>query len=147
MARVEGWLYGFDREDADGGGKNSIESAVEVGGGNGRRKSEAGNLREGVNARVCATGALRKNALSCDPQEGVGEMSLDGRQSRLDLPAVKVGAVVAEDGLPERHSLDRIMEGLGRPSGYTFPDCKDCLRKLWNQLRTVHVCDRSRVDG
>ncbi len=108
---MEGRGDRFDRENADRGGKDAVEGAVQVRGGNGGRESEAGDLREGVNAGVCAAGALGKNALAGDPGDGVGEVSLHGGESRLDLPAMQVGAVVAEDRLPERHLLDRITEG------------------------------------
>ena len=45
---------------------------------------------------------------------GVGKVSLNGGEGGLNLPAVEVRAVVAEDGFPERHSLDGTTEASER---------------------------------
>ena len=57
---------------------------------------------------VGAAGTLGKDALAGDARKSKGKVGLNGGECGLDLPAVQMGAVVAEDGLPERHWLDGI---------------------------------------
>jgi hypothetical protein len=58
-----------------------------------------------VNAGIGAAGALGKDGLSGDTVDCLRECALDGRQVRLNLPAVVGSSVVGEDGLPVRHGL------------------------------------------
>ena len=104
VAGVEGVGGVFKGEDADAGGKDAIESAVEVGGGDGGAEGEGGDLGEGVDAGVSAAGALGEDRLGGDVGDGAGEGSLDGGQAGLDLPAVEGCAVVDESGF-EVHAL------------------------------------------
>ena len=63
-------------------------------------EKEAGDLAEGVDAGVGASGALREDGFPGDVADGFGESALDGWERRLDLPAVEGGAVVGEGELP-----------------------------------------------
>ena len=76
---------------------------MQVGGGDGGGKREAGDLGEGVDAGVGAAGALGKDALADGAVDGVGEQALDGGEVGLDLPSAEGGAVVGESELPVRH--------------------------------------------
>ena len=110
VAGVEFGGDGFDGEDADAGWEGSVESAVEVGGGDGDVEREGGDLGEGVDAGVGAAGALRENGLAGDVADGVRESALNGGEVGLDLPAVVGGSIVGEGDLPVRHgdALDGI---------------------------------------
>ncbi len=113
MAGVEVFGDGFDGEDADAGGKGTVEGAVEVGGGDGNGEGEGGDLGEGVDAGVGAAGALGEDGFAGDAVDGLGEGALDGGQVGLNLPTVVGRSVVGEDELPVRHgdALDGITVG------------------------------------
>jgi len=96
-------LEGFD--DADGGGKQRIAGALELGGGEGGVRFEMSDLAEGVDAGVGASGGVDGEVLGGEFAEDVNESALDGGLAGLDLPAAEVGAVVGEgefDGAHER---------------------------------------------
>jgi hypothetical protein len=93
----------FDRQHSDGWGKGSIESEVEIQGRDGGFERKGGNLGEGVDTRVGAARALGEDCFASDAVESLGEDSLNGGESWLDLPAIKGGAVVSKDGFPELH--------------------------------------------
>jgi hypothetical protein len=103
VAGVEVFGGVLEGEDADGGRESAVESEMEVGRGDGGVEREGCDLSEGVDASVGASGALGEDGFSGDVMDGLGEGSLDGGQSWLDLPAVEGSAVVGEDGFPERH--------------------------------------------
>jgi hypothetical protein len=60
MARVEAGRDLFAGEDADAGGEDAVECALEVRGRNGCGEAKADDLGEGVYAGVGAAGALRE---------------------------------------------------------------------------------------
>jgi hypothetical protein len=93
----------FGREDADAGREAAVERAVQVGGWDGRCEDKTGDLGEGVDSGVCATGALREDALADGAMEGIGEQALDGRQVGLNLPASVRRSIVGEHELPVGH--------------------------------------------
>ena len=63
-------------------------------------EKEAGDLAEGVDAGVGASGALRERGFAGDAADGGLEFALDGALAGLDLPAAEIGAVVGEGELP-----------------------------------------------
>ncbi len=105
VAGVEVFGSVLEGEDADGGWEGAVEGKMEVGGGDGGVEREGGDLGQGVDAGVGASGALGEDGFSGDVVDGLGEGSLDGGESGLDLPAVEGSAVVGEDGFPERHGM------------------------------------------
>jgi hypothetical protein len=113
VACVEVFGGVVEGEDTDGGWEGTVEGDVEVGGGDGGVEGERGYLGEGVDAAVGASGALGEYGLSGDVVDGLGEGSLDSGKSGLDLPTMEGGAVVGEDGFPNRHedALDGITTG------------------------------------
>ena len=96
VAGVEGFGDSFGAEDADARWEGAVEGAEEVFGGDCGFEREGCDLREGVDAGVSAAGALREDSFSGEVVERGGEGALDGREVRLDLPAVEGRAVVAE---------------------------------------------------
>jgi len=87
-------------QDADRGRQSAIECAVEVSGGNGRSQLEGRHLRASMNSGVCASAALGKDTFSGEALDGRGELALNSDVIRLDLPTVKICAVVGECELP-----------------------------------------------
>jgi hypothetical protein len=69
--------------------------------GDARQEGEAGNLAKGVDAGVCAAGALGEGGLAGNPAESGLELSLDGGFTGLNLPAAEVGAVVGQGEFPD----------------------------------------------
>jgi len=93
----------FDGDDSDAGGKDVIEGALEVGGGDGGRERDAGDLPECVDTGVGASGALGEDGFAGDVMEGPGEGALNSGKAGLNLPAVIRRAVVGDCELPVRH--------------------------------------------
>jgi hypothetical protein len=90
--------FGF--KDPNGGRQGAIEGALEIFRGDAGLKDEAGDLCEGVNAGVGSSRALGQRGFAGYAVKGGLELALDGGISRLNLPTVKVGAVVGEGELP-----------------------------------------------
>ena len=73
---------------------------MQVRSGNVCMELKAGHLAQGVNAGVGAARALGQRGFAGDPAQGGLQFALDGRLSRLNLPAAEVGAVVGQGQLP-----------------------------------------------
>ena len=70
---------------------------------------ESGDLGARVNAGVGASRARHVNGLAFHAADDFFENALDGRQARLHLPAVEIGAVVGEgDADAARHAGHRL---------------------------------------
>ena len=108
MTRVEGFGDGLGGKDADAGWEGAVEGVAEIFGRNVACEPKTGHLGEGVNAGVCATGALWEDGFAGDLADGFGQCALDGRKAGLDLPTVEVGAVVTESELPVRHKGQKV---------------------------------------
>ena len=96
VAGVEVVRHFFDRQHANGGGKPVIEHDAKVGGGNAARGLKGGDLREGVDSGIGASGTLREQTLRGETLNGVGERALNCGLAGLDLPSVEGGAVIGE---------------------------------------------------
>lgn len=73
---------------------------MQVLGRDGSAELEAGDLGKRVDACIRAAGALRERRLAGDAAERRLQFALDGREAGLNLPALKIGAVVSEGELP-----------------------------------------------
>ena len=104
---------------------------MEVCGRDGYGESKGGDLAEGVNAGVGASGTLRKDGFAGDALDCLSECPLDGRQVWLNLPAVVGRSVVGEGGLPVRHGL---IWTVSRLVG-------------WERLRAISWAGLARGDG
>lgn len=101
VARMEcSASHGDGFGDASRWGKGPIEGALQVLGRDWRGEREAGDLGQGMDSSVGAAGALRQGRFARDSAEGCLELSLDGRQAGLDLPALEVRSIVGEGQLP-----------------------------------------------
>lgn len=100
-------------EDADGGGECAIEGAEQVRRRDERSELEGCDLSAGMDAGVGASAALRENMFVGDACDGGGDLALNGRLSRLDLPAVEISAVVGERELPIHVRLIVIFSDFG----------------------------------
>jgi hypothetical protein len=97
---VEGFWHDFGFKDPDGGRQGAIERALEVFCGDAGQENEAGDLAQGVDASIGAARALGQRRFTGNAAEGCLELALDGGVPGLNLPAVKIGAVVGEGELP-----------------------------------------------
>jgi len=105
MASVEARGHRLYAEDANAQGQRAVQRAVKVRRGNGRGQREAGNLRQRMDAGVCAPRPLWEHRLPGNVRNGLCQRALNRWKMRLDLPAVKGRAVVGKDGLPVLHGL------------------------------------------
>jgi len=103
VSRVKSFGNDARVENANGRGEGPIKGADKVGGWNSRMQLEACNLGEGVHAGVGAPGPLGEGGLAQDAIERRSQFALDGGVAGLNLPAVKVGAIVGEDEFPVLH--------------------------------------------
>jgi len=95
-ARME-VAYGFGEfEDADGGRKHVIRGTHEVCGGNRVSQRESGGLGQGVDTGVGTAGTGDFDGAAFDIAQDGFECALDGGQTGLDLPAMKVRAIIGD---------------------------------------------------
>ncbi len=99
-SRVEFRFHLVRRRDPEIGGEHGVERAAEFGGRPFRRHAYAGRLPPGVNARVGAAGAERRDRRIAQSREGVFERRLHRALIGLALPARESCAVVLQ------HELD-----------------------------------------
>lgn len=92
-------------QDADVRRKLAIEGAAEIIGRDRVIEIEGGADGEGVNASVSATAAFEVDGFSIECAEDLLDGALDGAQAGLDLPAMIVGAVVADPDADAAHWL------------------------------------------
>src|ERR1700677_452923 len=96
MARMKGARHGFGFGDANRWGKGAIDGAEQIARRDGGTKSEACDLREGMDAGVGAAGALRQRGFACNAAERCLKLALDGSNAGLHLPALEVGSIVGQ---------------------------------------------------
>lgn len=95
-ASVEVGWRGFAGENADGGGKSSIQRAVEAVCGDVGLQCEGDGLTDGMNAGVGAAGTLWKGFFTDGFADDFRQGALNGSQFGLDLPSEKIRAIVRQ---------------------------------------------------
>ena len=88
------------RQHADRGWQRPVEGADQIPFGNGGCKRKRCYLALRMHPGIGATRTLRKNIFSGDAFNGRAELALDCRLLGLDLPPVKLRAVIGEHQLP-----------------------------------------------
>lgn len=98
-------------------GQSSIEGSYQILRRDWRVELEAGDLGESVDAGIGAARPLRKRRLAGNAAKRGLQLALDRRKAGLNLPALKVRAVVGKSELPGLKgslSLVKVVSGLGR---------------------------------
>src|SRR5215472_481601 len=101
----------FDGEHANARRQCVVEGDDEVACWNRGRCRPGGDLAKRVNPRIGAPGTLRDSAGPRDSLERLPKRALDRRAFGLDLPSVKVGAVVGELELEIAHVQKQTTKG------------------------------------
>src|SRR5271165_1755286 len=97
--------------------------------------TEVDDLADGVNARVGAPAGVHARSLAGEFGKSLFERRLHGPQTRLSLPAMEVGAVVADEDLEVAHRRLDPMLAVPRKG-------RECFRGLV----FTDSCSRSRSD-
>ncbi len=96
MPRVEVLIHRFDRIDAYGWRQNVIQRDDQVALRDGGFQLNGGDLAESMHSGIRASRALGQNVLAGKPLNAFGQSALHGRQSGLNLPAVKFRSVIGQ---------------------------------------------------
>src|SRR5258708_3061484 len=86
VTRMKGFRDNRRFEDAYGSRQDAVQRAQQVRGGDGRPKGKTRHLRQGVNAGVGATGALRQGGLAGNATQSRLQLTLHGAVAPLHLP-------------------------------------------------------------
>lgn len=122
-AGVKGGIGFGGRKHADLPRQQPVQRAAEIVHGNRIREVEGGDLRQGVNTRVGPAGAGDENQAPFDFRQNVLKYPLDGGETGLDLPTVKVRSIVGDRDTDAAHAGGRGRGGqpLAPPKKPTIP--------------------------
>ncbi len=96
VPRMEAYLDFIDCQDSNGGGKAVIEHGAKVGDRYGTAGFKTYDLRQCMNARIGASGALWQKLFPREALDHRCQRALNGGPAGLDLPSVEGGAVIGE---------------------------------------------------
>ena len=95
-ARMKAWVRFANSADADRAGQKPVYGPPEILRRDGVLERNRGDLRQCMDARVGPAGAVDLDRLAFDAADHFLKDTLNGRQTRLNLPAVEVGSVVGD---------------------------------------------------
>src|SRR6202030_3184837 len=102
-ARMKCRSYFIGTHDSNRGRKQRIQRALKFAGRKRRQCLEAGYLPQRVNARVSATGSVKRHALLRQAPQNICNLALNSGLVSLNLPSVKIRSVIRNGQLEVAH--------------------------------------------
>jgi len=79
--------------------KISIDGGAKILGSKGALEYDAGNLTLGMHARICPTRTVNLHPLAVEQRQRASQFALNSAFSGLDLPSVKIRAIILNSQL------------------------------------------------